>query len=198
MQILGSIVIMAKAIETMHNIRKRELGPFDSGVSKTTAWSKMAGAVVFVVLIGIAAGCGGPEREIRRTLDRLAEELSKNGQESVVSMVNKGQKIGEYLADPCEIELPEWMMSGPQRRQDLVQMALGVRGSFSSFKVSFLEVQVELLPSGEADVTAVVKVSGDSEDLSKALNRGEVSLGMRPNQGRWEVIRMRPVEAIRK
>ena len=162
MEKLEDSYIMATAIESArHKSNGESNRVFHSLVSIRTGWFRMPCAVALVAMIGMAAaGCGGPEREIRRTLDRLAAELSRSGQESVVSMVNKGQKIGEYLADPCEIELPEWMMSGPQRRHDLVQMALGVRGSFSSFKVSFLEVQVELRPSGEADVTAVVEGVG--------------------------------------
>ncbi|MBN2235886.1 MAG: hypothetical protein JW706_12115 [Opitutales bacterium] len=155
-------------------------------------------SLLWIVMVFLLAGCGGPEREIIRTLDRLAEELSKEGQESVVSLVGKGQRIGDFLGETCEVELPEWMMTGPQRRQDLVQMALGVRGGFARFQVAFSEVEVELLPSGDALVYAVVRVSGDSEDLSRALNRGEVSMVMRPNQGRWEIVRLEPVEAIRK
>lgn len=154
--------------------------------------------LLWMMVVSLLAGCGGPEREVIRTLDRLADELSKEGQESVVSLVGKGQRIGEFLGETCEVELPEWMMTGPQRRQDLVQMALGVRGGFGRFKVAFSDVQVELLPSGEALVYAVVRVSGDSEDLSRALNRGEVSMLMRPKQRQWEIVRVEPVEAIRK
>lgn len=115
-----------------------------------------------------------PQKVIRQRLEKVAKLASFGANEGNVSRAISVQKLGIYFADDIHIsvEIPGGESFTFTHRAELMQAAMGARGSAKSVDAKLYDIVVTLgadNQSATAETTAVATIGGEKGSLVQKL-----------------------------
>lgn len=161
----------------------------------------------FVRLCGVAALIGlgvwgwffffpGPEKVIRSRLNNLAQTISFEPGDGMISRGYNAQKAGDYFTPDVEVSID---MRGEESmsvsgRDEIVQRALLAARMLKLLKVEFLDINVTLAPdkqSAIANLTGKASTSGERE-----FNVLELNFKLKKVEGKWLIYKIETVKTL--
>jgi hypothetical protein len=156
-------------------------------------------AAVAALLAGAAAAWtwwNGAERQIRRTLDGLADGLSHDAPASPLAAVAAVAGMQQYLAEDVVVEAGG-RFQAISGRSAVLSAAARVRSAVPAIRVEFVDLRVTV---GQEGTSASVEGTASVEITDRAGQRRtdarEVVVEMRTEEGRWVVQRARTVDVL--
>jgi len=164
---------------------------------KAWAW-RITGALAILVLAGWlwTVIFPPPERVIRKRLAELSKSVSIGGKESPLAAVANASRMADFFTTDIEIRL-DWPGASAQvinGREELFQIAKGVRSMIGGLDVQFLDINLTVAPdkkSAEANLTLRAKVAGDRDQIVQ-----EMKLLLNKLEGNWRIQRLETVKTL--
>jgi hypothetical protein len=158
-------------------------------------------AAVAIGFAGLAAWRGlpwGDEREIRATLESLAEGFNASTSDGLGTLARAAQ-LGSYFSDNVIVDL------GPgsaaiEGRERLIGMAARLQPRTAAYRVVLDDISVETPGAqGTADVTLTVSfIRRDPATDEESTDAREFALQMIKGGGRWRIERATAIDTFRK
>ncbi len=162
----------------------------------STGVRRAAVTVAALALVGAWTWWNRPEREIRRTLDTLADGLSHDEVASPLGAVSAVAEMQPLLADDVVVE-PGGRLEAIRGRSAVLAAAARVRTAVPALRLEFVDLRVVL---GEDGATAAVEGTVSAEITDRAGQRRtdarEFTAEMRRVDGRWIVASARVIDAL--
>ncbi len=157
------------------------MGKVVMGRSRLYPWlfALLAGAAV-LLLVG---RCSGPEAEVRRRLDELAELLSKEGAESALEQAAKGRRLGSFFSRSFSVDLGEY--GRVDRVGEVARLAAGYRQRYDRMEVVFKDP--ETVVTGDIATTVVLAAVSAREIGLGRQERYSLRLEWRREGGEWRL-----------
>lgn len=163
-------------------------------MSVAARWA--AAAIVALALGGAWTWWNGPERQIRRTLNTLADGLSHDEVASPLGAVSAVAEMQPLLADGVVVE-PGGRLDAIRGRSAVLAAAARMRTAVPALRLEFVDVTVTL---GEDGTSAAVAGTVSAEITDRAGQRRtdarEFTAEMRRVEGRWIVASARTIDAL--
>lgn len=160
--------------------------------------------VILVLLIGIVAGFlwfwigNSEDKKIRKQFAKLAENVTKEPGEGNISMVRKMQWLGSLFANSCDIDIPKSYLSGTYSPKDIVSNATRARMGFSSLKLEFYDIKINLTGKNTANVVFTGRLSGVVNNDKSADEIRELDAVIKKIDGKWLFSSFKVVEVLEK
>lgn len=160
-------------------------------------------ARVVVVVIGLATAFGvyrwwnGPERQIRRVLDQLAETVSHETPVTGLQAVTRATRLRELTA-PNVVATPGRPFGPIEGRDALMAAAARLISATAGLDVEFVDVNIAVGPARDTatvDLTAKTTVRDRGQETVDAR---EVMIEFAYLEGRWVMIRAHSIEALER
>lgn len=154
----------------------------------------LAGGLVLAwLLLG-----GGDETRLRRTLNELAEQMSKGDSESLIASAARAERIAARFAERdvriCVEGAPDF--SGP--RDDVKAAVFQARSQVQKLHVSILDLQTEITPDGvRATQRFTAHAWADSPTAEDHAIR-EVRMDWVKSDGEWLIQSIEASEGLKR
>ncbi|HEV7923914.1 MAG TPA: hypothetical protein VGR14_01060 [Verrucomicrobiae bacterium] len=162
-------------------------------------WPRVILLIVVAALVAWAwvALHPGPERLIRRRLDKLAHVASFGPNQGYLSKLAGAQSLADFCATNIDVNVDvpgrqELRLAG---REDVQQAALALRASVAGLAVTFPDVTIVVNADKEsavADLTVQARVAGEHDMIVQ-----EVKLTMQKIEGQWLIVKAETVRTLR-
>ena len=165
---------------------------------------KLAGRII---LAGIMVALGlwlwrhfhpTPQEAIRRRLTEVARAASYTEPGGLLARATKAQRLAGYFAPEVaiRIDLPDASRQEAASRDEIMQIALRLRGMFRSFTVQLLDPNITVgadKKSAIVDLTLRAETAGD-----QYLVVQEIKCTLRQIDGEWIIIRVETVKTLNR
>lgn len=149
-----------------------------------------------LALAGAWTWWNSPERQIRRTLDTLADGLSHDEVASPLGAVSAVAEMQPLLADDVVVE-PGGRLEAIRGRSAVLTAAARVRTAVPALRLDFIDVAVTLSEDrATATVAGTVSVEVTDRAGQQRTDAREFTAQMRRVEGRWIVAGARAVNAL--
>lgn len=159
-------------------------------------------AVLFLAAI-VTGVCfffsGNEDAKIRREFNELSETVRKNGNEGMLTALEKAKTASKFFDDYCTLRLDRVPQGvGVMSRDNVASNTAMLRKYFNTMQISFYDMAVLVDPNGkeaQASFTAVFKGSGSGRSLEEPR---EMDAKLVKKNGRWLIRTLAFREVIRK
>ena len=129
------------------------------------------------------------EKLIAKQFTQIADNLDKFGQESLLKIATRAEKLKGLLADPCSFDAKQideiGMLNGEHSASEAAKNLIGLREQCARLKLRFenMEIKVASKPVAYVNVDAVISGSAKS---GEALNeRLKLRCTLLKENGKW-------------
>lgn len=155
----------------------------------------VAGALALLVLLLLCYPTD--RRQIKRQFKRLAEWVSKEGQEGPLALVQLIPEGRKFFANPCELKAEAYGVDESFSPLDLSKLAMSARSRFDTFSVEFYDLTIGFTGEGEARATVTARISGSGGE-ERIQETHEIECVLRKVEGRWLFSRIALVQVLKK
>ncbi len=145
-------------------------------------------AAVLLIIGGWLTYYYSDTRVIKRQLDTLALELSKQGQEATLQTALKIREIATMLPDSCLVHIPERDFQESVEKDLIIRYLLYQRNRYQTLSVSFVDPVIELPVKGEALVRSMVRLvrkKSEGTEPVEVISNVEIVLGK--GEEKWQL-----------
>jgi hypothetical protein len=157
-------------------------------------------------LLAVVAGLGvwawvalhpDPERLIRRRLASLASAASFGPNQGSLAKLAGAERVADFCATNIEvtIDIPGRQEQRLAGREDIQQVALGLRASVPALTVTFPDVAVLVSAdkqSAVADLTLQAQVAGEHDMIVE-----EAKVTLQKIDGQWLIVKVETVRTLK-
>lgn len=138
------------------------------------------------------------EKKVIKRLERLAELVSKEGQEPAVMMAQRIRGVGDLFAETSMFSSDARNMSRTFRPDEITSHTASARAAFLNLSLKFYDMNVRFTEDGVARVSLTAIASGltKSEELFDETHELDVEL-VKVEKG-WFISRITAVEVLKK
>lgn len=140
----------------------------------------------------------GDKAMIKKALSGLSESVSKTSEEGPVTLVTKTGSIERFFDDRCGLEIPGCPLNGDYTPQEISSHAVQARTQFSSIRLRFVDVDVELAGDGKADAHFTAMFDARHKNGGDVSEVREATCSLVKRDGRWLFTCFRAIETVRK
>jgi len=159
-----------------------------------------------VILLAVVVALGawawvalhpGPERLIRRRLDKIAQAASFGPNQGYLAKLSGAQSLADFCATNIDvnIDIPGRQEHRLAGREDVQQAALALRASVAGVTVTFPDATVVVNADKEsavADLTVEGHVAGEHDMIVQ-----EVKLTLQKIDGQWLIVKAETVRTLK-
>lgn len=138
---------------------------------------------------------------VKKTFDKAAEALEKEGVESPYASMAKVRTLVALVGAECRLEVPERNYVSSVAGQDLAREIALFRTQSTRIKVAFEDLSVQIVDDATAQATCDFFYGGDAAPLgfsgrdARAL---EATLKKDSDSGNWRFVRVRLLPILAK
>jgi hypothetical protein len=161
--------------------------------------SMIIGALVLVAGIWVALYLfPSEEKKIKKQFQLLAEWVSKDPGETIMTMAYKIKNIGTLFDGTCQFKIPVYSFSGSYTPEEISSYATSGRLSFSQLDLRFYDLHIVFPEKGIAKVTLTAKLTGKLTVGEYVDEAHELETILKKIEKRWLFSRFEVVEVLKK
>lgn len=138
------------------------------------------------------------EKKVKKQFSLLSEWISKDPNESTLTMARKVKNIGTLFAERCELREPVYPLSGSYTREEITSIALRGRAHFFDLSLKFYDLNISFPEEGVARVTLTGKLTGKSTSGEQMDETRELECLLRKIENQWLFSQLEVVEVLKK
>ena len=137
------------------------------------------------------------ERRIRAALDDLAVTVGESGEDGLAQMT-RAARLGRFFTPDVVVDLgPPYMPV--QGRDTIMAMAAKAQVPGGGLDVRFVDVSIDVAPSGEAAVARLTAtVRSRDGTVGSGLDAKELEMAWRKLDGEWLIERVTGIETLER
>lgn len=146
--------------------------------------------ITFALVIGLFRWTHSDRAKIGRLFREVAALLEKDGPEPVFEMSLKANKLRDYFAAECRLDIPQYDVRTTFLRDDVAGSVLVQRSGLDKLRLAFSDLET-VVEGSHARVAGRVtlQTSNAAYDLNECMF--DVML---VNDGRWRIVSIRGVK----
>jgi len=158
--------------------------------------------VLLLVLIGGICSflCFFPseEKKIKKQFALLAQQVSKNQEENIFTLVQRGKSIGTLFDVKCGLKIPPYSLDGRYNREEIASYAVRARSQFARLDLEFYDLKISFPEEGLAKITLTGKLTGKLQDKENVNEIRELECVLKKIEGKWLFSEFEVVEVLKK
>ncbi len=135
---------------------------------------------------------------IKRQLNGLAAQLSKEGQETSIQMGLKMAQVKNRLHNPCQVVIPERKYMQPLEQDLIIRYLMYYRQRYAQITLTFENISINIQHKGQAMIRAEVhllrRTQTNQDELLSEVYPLDFSLAKQDKI--WEIMQVTLPEAI--
>lgn len=138
------------------------------------------------------------EKKVKKQFALLSEWISKDPNESPLTMAHRVKNIGTLFAENCELREPVHPLSGSYTREEITSIALRGRAHFSNLSLAFYDLNISFPGEGVAKVIVTGKLTGKSSSGEQMDEVRELECLLKKIENKWLFNQFKVVEVLKK
>jgi hypothetical protein len=154
-----------------------------------------------VLVIGIAVILylfPSEEKKVKKQFRLLAEWVSKESGENIITMALKVKNIGTLFDGTCEFKIPSYSFSGSYTPEEISGYAANGRLYCSQLRLKFYDLLIAFPEKGIAKVTLTAKLTGKLNSGEYIDETHELESVLRKIEKKWFFNKFEVVEVLKK
>ncbi len=160
---------------------------------------------ILISIIILIAGCAvyyfffyqSDERAIQKRFDLLAENVSKDSDESKLVTIKRLATIERAFTKNVHFEIENRIRSREYSSREVARRAGGARSLFTNLTLKFYDVNIDLQGLNAA-VMATARISGNKKNGEQVAETRELEFGLQKTDGGWFIAAVKAVEVLEK
>ncbi len=136
------------------------------------------------------------ERVIKRRLNYIADNFSKEANENKVLTLKRVTAIKTVLKPSIHVEIEKRSISGNYSAREITRRTAGVRTHFKRLTLKFYDVNIDVSPSGTALATATARITGAKKNGETFAETRELEFGWQKVEGDWLIAAVKAVQVL--
>jgi len=128
----------------------------------------------------------------------LSQWASKDQEENILSLVQRGKSIGTLFDENCGLKVPPYSVDGRYTREEVTAYAVRARSQFSRLNLEFYDLNISFPEEGSAKVTLTGKLTGELQDKENVNEIRELECVLKKIEGKWLFSEFEVVEVLKK
>ena len=158
--------------------------------------------ILLLVLMG-GIGCflylfPSEEKKIKKQFALLSQWASKDQEENVFSLAQRGKSIGTLFGENSGLKVPPYSIDGRYTREEIMSYAVRARSQFSRLNLEFYDLNISFPEEGLAKVTLTGKLTGKLQDKENVNEIRELECVLKKMEGKWLFSEFEVVEVLKK
>ena len=157
--------------------------------------------VAMIVVAGIWATVfffPSEDKKVKKQFALLSEWISKDPNESPLTMARKVKNLGTLFAENFELKEPVHPLSGSYTREEITNIALRGRAHFFDLALKFYDLDISFPEEGVARVTVTGRLTGKSSSGEQMDETRELECLLRKIENQWLFSQLEVVEVLKK
>jgi hypothetical protein len=138
------------------------------------------------------------ETKIKKRFETLAEEAAKVFDEKELAAALKAKKISEMCTDPFTVKIPSYSISKTFPKSDIAANIMAARAHYSSIKVKFYDIHIELPEERVANVTLTGSVEAQLTTGEWVNEIHELQCTLKKIENDWFFSKIEGVDVLEK
>jgi hypothetical protein len=155
-------------------------------------------AVVVLGIVAVRHFLQTDEKKVRKQFALLAEWVSKEPNESLVTASYNIQHIATLFANPCEFKADIISFTGNYTPDEISGFAGRSRFYLTSLSLKFYDLDITFLEEGMAQVTVTAKLTGQTKGGESIDAIHELKTVLTKTDGAWLFSHVEVVEVLQK
>ena len=119
--------------------------------------------------------------------------------ESPLVVAAKSKKISKFFDTNCEIEAKEYNVSKNYSQEDIHTIAIHVLSRHLEFKLTFVDLQVEILNKGVASSVSTARIFGKVKGVEEYIEENhEIQCQLKKIEDEWVFVRLELIDVLKK
>jgi ketosteroid isomerase-like protein len=156
---------------------------------------------IFILIAGVAAYYfffyQNDEKAVQKRFDLLAENVSKDSDESQLIMIKRLAAIERVFTKNVHFEIESRSRAGEYSSREIARRAGGVRTRFTRLTLKFYDVNIDL-QGQTAAVTATARITGLKKNGEQVAETRELEFSLQKKDGGWLIAQVKAVEVLEK
>ncbi len=137
------------------------------------------------------------ERAIQKRFDLVAENFSKDSDESKLVTIKRLATIERVFTKNVHFEIENRSMAGEYSSREIARRAGGIRSLFTNLTLKFYDVDIDL-QGLTAAVMATARITGPKKNGEQVAETRELEFGLQKKDGDWFIAAVKAVEILEK
>jgi Flp pilus assembly pilin Flp len=155
-------------------------------------------AFVIVGIVAVRSFLQTDEKKVRKQFTQLAERVSKEPDESLVTTSYNIQHIAMLFADPCIFKADIIAFSGSYTPDEISGFAGRSRFYLAHLSLTFYDLNIAFLEEGVAQVMVTARVTGKTKGGDDINTTHELKTVLTETEGEWRFSQVEVVEVLQK
>ena len=160
---------------------------------------------ILISVIILIAGCAvyyfffyqSDERAVQKRFDLLAENVSKDSDESQLIMIKRLAVIERAFTQSVHFEIENRSGAGEYSSREIARRAGGARTRFTRLTLKFYDVDIDL-QGQTAAVMATARITGNKKNGEQVAETRELEFGLQKKNGTWLIAEVKAIEVLEK
>ncbi len=157
--------------------------------------------LLLVLIVGIGSFLylfPAEEKKIKKQFALLSQWASKDQEENIFSLAQRGKSIGTLFDENCVLQVPPYSIDGGYSREEVTVYAARARSQFSRVNLEFYDLNISFPEEGLAKVTLTGKLTGILQDKENVNEIRELECVLKKIEGKWLFSEFQVVEVLKK
>jgi hypothetical protein len=138
------------------------------------------------------------EKKIKKQFALLSQWASKDREENVFILVERGKRIVTLFDENCGLKIPPYSIDGRYTREEIAAYAARARSQFSRLNLEFYDLNISFPEEGLAKVSLTGKLTGESSGRENVNEIRELECVLKEIEGKWLFREFEIVEVLKK
>jgi len=157
--------------------------------------------LLLVLIIGICSFLyffPSEEKKIKKQFSLLSRWASKDREENILNLVQRGKSIGTLFDENCGLKVLPYAIDGKYSREEVTAYAGRARSQFSRLNLEFYDLNISFPEEGLAKVTLTGKLTGELQNKENVNEIRELECVLKKIEGKWLFSEFEVVEVLKK
>ncbi|MDM8541697.1 nuclear transport factor 2 family protein [Desulfococcaceae bacterium HSG9] len=154
---------------------------------------------IFILIAGVAVYYfffyENDEKAIKKRFDLVAENVSKDSDESKLVMIKRLAIIERAFTQNVHFKIEN--RSGEYSSREIARRVGGVRSHFTRMALKFYDINIDL-QGQTAAVMATARITGLKKNGEQVAETRELEFGLQKKDGDWFIATVKAVEVLEK
>jgi hypothetical protein len=138
------------------------------------------------------------EKKIKKQFALLSQWASKDQEENIFALVERGKRIVTLFDENCGLKIPPYSIDGRYTREEIAAYAAHPRSKFSRLNLEFYDLNISFPEESLARVSLTGKLTGESPGKENVNEIRELECVLKKIEGKWLFSEFEIVEVLKK
>ena len=138
------------------------------------------------------------EAKVKKQFERVAKQIEKSSEESIVVSATKANRIGEAFTEICTVHAPAYSFSRDIPSDEVSTLILSMRSQYSEISVKLYDFVIDFPEKGIAQAGLTASMEGKLTTGESTADLHELNCRLRKIEDIWRIEEVEIVQVLKK